>query len=128
MLVLDPTSSTPPFEQVRSQIAASIEDGELQPAVQLPTVRRLAHDLGLAVNTVAKAYRELELAGLVETRGRHGTFVASQHTEKRKKAARLARDFTGRMRQLGIGDAEMLAILGREVVRSASPPQTEPAR
>lgn len=58
----------PPYEQVRAQLAAGIESVRLQPSVRLPTVRKVAADLGLAVNTVAKAYRQLELGGLVETR------------------------------------------------------------
>ena len=117
LLTLDRTSAVPPFEQVRGQIAASIEGGTLAPAVRLPTVRKLAADLGLAVNTVARAYRELELAGLLETRGRNGTFVASGPSAARLEAAREARDFARRMRDLGIGEAEVLAILRREVER-----------
>ncbi len=53
-----------------------MRDGRLPPGTRLPTVRELAGQLGLAVNTVARAYRELETAGVVETRGRFGTFVA----------------------------------------------------
>jgi DNA-binding transcriptional regulator YhcF (GntR family) len=114
LVVLDPESPMPPFEQVRVQIAAAIEGGSLEPAVRLPTVRKLAADLGLAVNTVARSYRELELAGLLETRGRHGTFVAGGPSGARKVATREARRFARRMRELGIGDAETMAILRRE--------------
>ncbi len=117
LVLLDPASAVPPFEQVRSQLAAAIESGELPPASQLPTVRGLAGDLGLAVNTVARAYRELELAGLIEGRGRHGTFVAGKPSAERRLATRAAREFSDRMKQLGIGEAEMLAILRREVAR-----------
>lgn len=53
-----------------------MRDGRLPPGTRLPTVRELAGQLGLAVNTVARAYRELETAGVVETRGRFGTFIA----------------------------------------------------
>ena len=53
-----------------------MRDGRLPPGTRLPTVRELAGQLGLAVNTVARAYRELETAGIVETRGRFGTSVA----------------------------------------------------
>ncbi len=119
LVLLDPASAVPPFEQVRSQLTAAIESGELPPASQLPTVRRLAGDLGLAVNTVARAYRELELAGLVEGRGRHGTFVAGKPSAERRLATRAAREFSDRMKALGIGEAEMLAILRREVERSS---------
>jgi DNA-binding transcriptional regulator YhcF (GntR family) len=104
----------PPFQQVRNQIAAAIEDGSLLPEVRLPTVRTLAGDLGLAVNTVARSYRELELAGLLETRGRHGTYVSCRSSPTRKLAAREARRFVRHMRALGIGDEETFAIARRE--------------
>jgi DNA-binding transcriptional regulator YhcF (GntR family) len=122
LLTLDPDSTVPPFEQVRSQLAAAIGNGSLEQSIRLPTVRQLAADLGLAANTVAKAYRELELAGLIETRGRHGTFVAGAPTAKRALAVQAAQDFMRRMRELGIGNAEALAILNREVDRDQQSP------
>jgi DNA-binding transcriptional regulator YhcF (GntR family) len=115
---LDPDSSVPPFEQVRAHLAAAIAGGTLEQDIRLPTVRQLAADLGLAVNTVARAYRQLELAGLIETRGRHGTFVAGVPTAQKALALEAARDFMSRMRELGIGNAEALAILNREFDRS----------
>ncbi len=115
LLLLDPTSSLPPYEQVRSQLADAILRGELLPAERIPTVRKLAGDLGLAVNTVAKAYRALEETGLVETRGRHGTVVANQTSKERRLATQAARQFAARMKTLGIGEAETLAILTREL-------------
>ena len=69
-------SPVPPFEQIRAQIASLIAIGALAPGTRLPTVRSLASDLGLAAGTVARAYKELELAGLIETRRRNGTVVA----------------------------------------------------
>jgi DNA-binding transcriptional regulator YhcF (GntR family) len=114
-LSLDPDSSVPPYEQVRLQVAAAIESGVLVAEFRLPTVRKLATDLGLAVNTVARAYRELELAGLVETRGRHGTFVAGAPSHSRRLAVQAAREYTRRMQELGIGNAESLAIVRREI-------------
>ncbi len=77
LLGIDPASDTPPYEQVRTQIASMAADGELVAGQKLPTVRRLAADLGLAANTVARAYRELETDGVIATHGRRGTFVAS---------------------------------------------------
>ena len=71
---VDPSSGVPPFEQVREGIRAQVESGELEPGFRLPPVRSLADALGLAVNTVARAYKELEAQGVVETRGRAGTF------------------------------------------------------
>jgi DNA-binding transcriptional regulator YhcF (GntR family) len=75
---VDADSPTAPFDQVRSQLAAMISDGRLEAGARLPTVRRLAEDLGLAANTVARAYRELESDGVITTRGRHGTFVTGR--------------------------------------------------
>ncbi len=69
-------SPVPPFEQIRAQITSLITAGTLAPGTRLPTVRSLASDLGLAAGTVARAYKELELAGLIETRRRNGTVVA----------------------------------------------------
>jgi len=66
----------PPYEQVRDQLRRLIESGVLLPGDRVPTVRSLADDLGLAPNTVARAYRELEEAGWLVGRGRAGTFVA----------------------------------------------------
>lgn len=120
LLALDSGSPVPPFEQVRAQLATGIESGKLQPSVRLPTVRKVAADLGLAVNTVAKAYRQLELAGLVETRGRQGTFVAGPPSAQRASAIRAAQAFLTSMRELGIGSAEALAILHREIDRADS--------
>jgi DNA-binding transcriptional regulator YhcF (GntR family) len=121
IVILDPDAPDPPFEQVRRQIAAAIETGVLAPAVRLPTVRSLAVGLGLAVNTVARSYRELELAGLLETRGRHGTFVAPRLSGNRKLAAGEAKNFARRMRELGIGKAETMAMLRHEVERPDAP-------
>lgn len=124
LLSVDPDSAVPPFEQVRTQIAEAIQRGELTAETRLPTVRQLAGDLGLAVNTVARSYRELEAAGLIETRGRNGTFVAGAPSESRRLATRAARDFIRRMRDLGIGEAESLAIVRREIEAGQLRPQT----
>ncbi|WP_298886253.1 GntR family transcriptional regulator [uncultured Serinicoccus sp.] len=75
---VDPGSSTTVFEQVVDQVVQGIQDGALMPGDRLPPVRRLAADLGIATNTVAKAYRQLEEEGHVETRGRGGTLVRDE--------------------------------------------------
>jgi DNA-binding transcriptional regulator YhcF (GntR family) len=77
---LDPIrhdTDVPPFEQARAQIAARIAAGELPSGTRLPTVRALASELDVAVNTVARVYKELEADGLVVTEGRRGTHVSS---------------------------------------------------
>ena len=75
MIIVDDANPTPPFEQIRTQIAALIAAGELANGDRLPTVRQLASDLRLAPGTVGRAYAELEAAGLVESRRGAGTRV-----------------------------------------------------
>jgi DNA-binding transcriptional regulator YhcF (GntR family) len=75
ILRIEPDSPLPPYEQIRSQIATMTATGVLSQGTRLPPIRQLAADLGLAGGTVARAYRELEQAGVILTRGRHGTFV-----------------------------------------------------
>jgi DNA-binding transcriptional regulator YhcF (GntR family) len=77
---LDADAGTAPYEQVRTQLATRIGDGRLPAGTRLPTVRALAAGLGLAVNTVARAYKELEADGLVVTEGRRGTRVTGRGT------------------------------------------------
>ncbi|HMR48071.1 MAG TPA: GntR family transcriptional regulator [Arachnia sp.] len=76
-LRIDVASSVPPFEQIRAQVSGHIAAGDLRPGDRLPTVRDLASDLGIAVGTVQRAYRELETQGLIVSRRRHGTAVAA---------------------------------------------------
>jgi DNA-binding transcriptional regulator YhcF (GntR family) len=73
---IDPSSATPASAQLRDAIATRVRSGRLAPGERIPPVRALAAELGLAPNTVAKAYRGLETDGLLVGRGRHGTFVA----------------------------------------------------
>jgi DNA-binding transcriptional regulator YhcF (GntR family) len=108
-------SPVAPYEQVRVQIADAIESGELAVETRLPTVRQLAGDLDLAVNTVARAYRELEMAGLVETRGRHGSFVAPRDTKTRRQAVRTTHTFVDALRRMGVGPHETIALVRREL-------------
>ncbi len=77
---LDPDSPVPPYAQLQEQVSTMIRSGVLAPDTRLPAIRHLAADLGVATGTVARAYRELEAAGLVATRGRHGTVVQARAT------------------------------------------------
>lgn len=72
---LDATSKTPLYEQIKGQIIGLIASGELPVQYRLPPIRQLAGDLGLAANTVARAYRELEVDGFVRPMGHRGTVV-----------------------------------------------------
>ena len=109
-LRVDGQAGRPLFDQLRNQIIEAIRAGTLPPGARLPTVRELAADLGLAVNTVARAYRELEVAGVVETRGRFGTFVARADPSDSAMAA-AASAYLDVARGLGLGKAEALRYL-----------------
>jgi DNA-binding transcriptional regulator YhcF (GntR family) len=111
MITLDPGSSIPPFEQLRSGIAERIRDGRLPAGTRLPPVRRLAEVLDLAPNTVARAYRELDTAGLVETAGRRGTVVAATGDEVTRAAAAAAADFADAIHRLGLPSQDALALV-----------------
>jgi len=108
ILQVDPRSPVPPFEQIRTQVTEHVRAGTLAPGTRLPTVRRLAEDLGLATNTVARAYRELERGGVVVTRGRHGTFVEAGDAADRA-ALTAAHEYTRQIRALGLDDETALA-------------------
>jgi DNA-binding transcriptional regulator YhcF (GntR family) len=102
----DPDAAEPPFEQLRSQVARRAASGELPAGTRLPTVRALAAELGLAVNTVARAYRELEADGVVVTEGRRGTFVASTSAATTADARAAADAYVAVARRLGLGRTE----------------------
>lgn len=111
MITIDAASSLPPFEQVRSQLAEQIQSGRLPVGARLPTVRGLALQLGLAANTVARAFGELEHAGLVQTRGRAGTTVSALGDAGRERAAVAAGEYAATVRSLGLADDEALHIV-----------------
>ena len=102
LLSIDPHAAAPPYEQIQIQIAALVRSGEVPAGTRLPTVRRLAGDLGLAPNTVARSYRELESDGIIETRGRRGSFASGQGTTNERHAQAAAATYADRIRQLGI--------------------------
>ncbi|PVZ94899.1 GntR family transcriptional regulator [Amnibacterium flavum] len=99
---IDSSSSIPPSEQVRAWFAQRIAGGELSGGSKLPTVRGLAEQLGLATNTVAKAYRELETDGFIDTRGRNGSFVIARGDAAEREAQAAALAYAQRMHRLGI--------------------------
>jgi DNA-binding transcriptional regulator YhcF (GntR family) len=106
-LSIDPSSDVAPYEQLRTQIALQAASGDLPAGTKLATVRQLAADLGLAANTVARAYRELEADGVIETQGRRGTFVSSVVLHEQSGAlSRLAEEYVAAARRLGLTRAE----------------------
>ncbi|MCX2182585.1 GntR family transcriptional regulator [Streptomyces sp. SKN60] len=115
---VDPRSTTAPYEQLRAHISERARSGELPVGYKLPTVRGLAEDLGLAANTVAKAYKALEADGVIETRGRNGTFVAAASDAASRLAATAAAAYATEAHRLGLShDAASAAV--RDALRAA---------
>jgi DNA-binding transcriptional regulator YhcF (GntR family) len=117
-VVVDPTSTEPPYDQIRTQITRLVDSGSLAPGAKLPTVRALAQELHVAANTVARAYRELEHRGVISTRGRLGTFVSGRSVDRAAKQA--AADFVKGMRALDLDDEAILD----HVRRGLAPPKS----
>lgn len=110
-IVLDAGAAVAPYEQLRTQISEQARSGALPVGCKLPTVRGLAEDLGLAANTVAKAYRALEADGVIETRGRNGTFVAAAGDAAERQAASAAAAYAEQARRLGLTRAAALSAM-----------------
>lgn len=118
-LSIDKSSTTPPFEQLRMQLLAAVQDGRLPAGTRLPTVRGLATELGLAVNTVAGSYRALEQDGVIETRGRAGSFVAETGDPTATQLQLAAHAFAERAAQLGVAPAAALKAARAALERGA---------
>ncbi|MEU8816906.1 GntR family transcriptional regulator [Actinoplanes sp. NPDC048796] len=110
-ITVDPGSPVPPYEQVRLRIAELAAAGTLTAGEKLPPVRALATELGLAANTVARAYRELETAGLVETRGRAGTVITSRAAGTSVQAQKAASLYAEKTRALGVDPQTALSLV-----------------
>jgi GntR family transcriptional regulator len=80
--MLDLHSGMPVYRQIMDQVRGGIASGALTAGDQLPTVRQLAVDLEINPNTVVRAYRELELGGLLETHQGTGTFISAQKMKR----------------------------------------------
>jgi DNA-binding transcriptional regulator YhcF (GntR family) len=109
-LRVDIKAGTPLFDQLRTQVIDGVRTGALAPGTRLPTVRDLAGQLGLATNTVARAYRELESAAIVETRGRFGTFISRIDPTDAAMAA-AAKEYLDAARALGLAKSEAVRYL-----------------
>ena len=108
-LTIDPASPAPPSEQLRAQVVEQVRAGSLAAGARLPTVRALAEQLDVATGTVAKAYRALEADGLIETRGRNGSFIRPQGDAAEQAAQEAARAYADRVLRLGVAPAQALA-------------------
>ena len=97
--VLDPKGGTPFYRQIIDQIKFGIASGSLKMGEQLPTVRALAVELKINLNTVTKAYKELEIQSILETQQGTGTFIGKTdikipEQEKSKKLESICNEFT----------------------------------
>ena len=110
-IAVDPTSSTPLYEQIRESVIERITDGRLQPGAKLPPARELAGQLGISLKTVSAAYRELVADGILNARRREGTFVALRAPQATDKAQRLAYRYIAETRKLGVSDSRALAMV-----------------
>jgi GntR family transcriptional regulator len=120
-IAVDVDSPVPPYEQIRRQVAAFIQGGLLAPGARLPTMRALAADLGVAVGTVARAYTELETAGLVTSRRRTGTVVAEQAGRRSPTDASVqtaALDLAARAHANGLDEDAVLALVRAAFART----------
>jgi GntR family transcriptional regulator len=97
--VLNPKTGIPFYRQIIDQIRYGIASGNLAKGEQLPTVRALAVELKVNLNTVAKAYKELEIQNILETQQGTGTFISASEnkvfeSERQHKLQSIIREFT----------------------------------
>lgn len=120
---LDLHSGVPVYRQVIDQVRGGIASGALAAGDQLPTVRQLAVDLAINPNTVVRAYRELELGGLLETHQGTGTFISTQkmkkaNAERERQLAQIASDAASRAGAAGFTIDELIEELREAAQRS----------
>jgi len=112
-LKLDLHSGVPVYRQIIDQVRTGVAAGTLTAGDQLPTVRQLAVDLAINPNTVMRAYRELELGGMLETHQGTGTFISNKKVtknsgERERQLTQLANEFAARAGAAGFSVDELL--------------------
>lgn len=123
LLHIDHASPHPVYEQIRHQVHAHIETGNLKPGDRLPPVRQLANDLATTPTTVARAYRELEADGVLQGQGRRGSVITHRramlsHAERTRRLNEAANVFAATARSLGVSYEEALQAL-KDIWQSA---------
>jgi GntR family transcriptional regulator len=113
---LDAHSGVPVYRQLIDQVQAAVASGALAPADQLPTVRQVAVDLTINPNTVSRAYREMEIRGLLDTQQGTGTFIADRKVEyskdeRERQLAQLAGEFVSRAGAAGFTLKQLMKTL-----------------
>lgn len=113
---LDAHSGVPVYRQLIDQVLGAVATGVLQSGNRLPTVRQVAVDLAINPNTVMRAYREMEIRGILDTQQGSGTFIAEQRAsipkeERERQLAQLAGEFISRAGLLGLTLEEVIQAL-----------------
>ena len=111
---LDSSTGVPFYRQIIDQVLLAVGDGRLKAGAQLPTVRQLAVDLSVNLNTVAKAYREMEIRGIVQTQQGTGTFIAARTGAKSREKRKALQDLVDRT----IANGEALGIPIEDLVEA----------
>lgn len=119
-LTINRSLDDPVYEQVADQLRRLVASGALGPGTTLPSVRRLAGDLGVNLNTIARAYRLLEGEGFLEIRDRAGVTVSApadaiEHSARARLLEQM-RVTLARLRQAGMATEELLSVMRREVL------------
>jgi GntR family transcriptional regulator len=117
---LDPYSGVPVYRQLIDQVQGGIAVGSLAAGRQLPTVRQVAVDLAINPNTVLRAYRELEIRGVIDTQQGTGTFIADQKParntlERERKLDQLAGEVVARAGAGGFTVQELMEALRERI-------------
>jgi DNA-binding transcriptional regulator YhcF (GntR family) len=115
-LRLDLHSGVPVYRQIIDQVLVGIASGALQGGDQLPTVRQLAVDLAINPNTVVRAYRELEIRGILTTQQGTGTFITTKkvkrdEVERQRQLVQIAGEYVARAGAMGFTGQELLDAL-----------------
>jgi GntR family transcriptional regulator len=118
---LDPKSGVPFYRQIIDQIRYGVASGDLKIGEQLPTVRALAVQLKVNLNTVGKAYRELEIQSILETQQGTGTFIGSANiqipeSERQSKLVSICSEFLSIASSYGFSVEEMIDELRKRQV------------
>jgi GntR family transcriptional regulator len=126
---IDLRSHAPAYRQIIQQIHSKLISGELNPGDQLPTVRQLAVDLGINFNTVARAYRMLDKAGVISTQHGRGTYIVEgSHHQRDQGRQKLLKEFTHRYIQdtkyLGFSAEEIAITFHEEIERENNSSET----
>jgi GntR family transcriptional regulator len=122
---LDLESGVPVYRQIIDQVHAARASGALRPGARLPTVRQLAVDLSINPNTVVRAYRELELTGIITTHQGTGTFLTERkveinEAERERKLDQLVADFVSRAGREGFTIRDLRSRLKEFVKQEAN--------